>query len=773
MLRFWQNHRLGQKPEFVFEDKGGPENVPAESGNLDLFDAKAAKSEFLKWAKENGKEPSELETAADQWVDENYGAEKLHAKLAEELKGIPEKLISEAVARSEADLKVIKVEFRNSLRNRNTKYEKTLEKGIVESKGRLEALRKTKGGVDKIAELSVELDQLIESAKNVDPQNTAELRSQAEKAMVEDLVPALNDKYLNLEWQKKTLKNEDYSEYEKLAKTLMGNNAQKVKGQLDYLFSRPKEPMELGVELAKIRAEILQDYVTHAGADEVIDLNDLKGLKEKSEKGVAFARELAETQNGDEMMARMEARFAISPKETIQAAEKMAELVCDRAERDGAEKSFIDALNKELELKPENAVTNFDDARTLFEKEVKARTEGGFRKGYELVEKMTQAVYGGQIEAEGLEAQRPAFKGMVDVERVNFLTGVVKPANVDDIHLLEFMQLDSRMKREAFLADPAKSDALFVSIKNIEKRHGSKEKKEWMDKIPKKNEKLTTGYDVGHPTDHDLVARHMAIVGLAKEAKFVIENIATTEDFGGSDLADRFNGAKASDNPAPTDYQFRDPNRKVRSRYVSEGERVGLNRRSIGFAILQTWGAITFLFNLKNAMGDRSWKAIKAMPGKLLTNPFAYLGAGAVFGPHSLKRDPESLGYLTQSEGGKKRIEEHWKLHNIKEKVGYTSLMNYINNGEEAAAMRSLVEKDPKRKGLEKALEKASKRNWWNPVLLKEDLVGIMDEGTRSKLPTSVDGSQEKIRYLFYKKFLTDPKVNLDQLRSNCQGWQG
>lgn len=510
---------------------------------------------------------------------------------------------------------------------------------------------------------------------------------------------------------------------------------------------------------------------------------DTKARLESVKKSINFSK-ILNANNGEEILKMIEGGDLFTQRELAEASSAMAESVINRVQRDGADTKFVEAVKGETK----RDVKDFDDACSIFEKELKKQAEGGFRQGYEFAKKISETVFGDPQEAKGLDSQSPAFKGMVQTERDNFLGGRTKPGNVDDIRLLAFMKLNTREEREAALVNPTESAALFQSVQTIKNRENGKEWKEWADKLPKPKDQpkelRTSGERVESPSTHDMIARQFAIVGLAREAEFMIQNLATTEDLKGSDLEKRIaeanEKADREKNPAPTDYRFKDNFRQAKSRYLTEAERAGFNRRDIGFALLQTWGVITFLLNAKN-----SWSGIKnidEMLGKMAKNPFIYLSGGAVLGPHALKKDPEALDYLTQSEGGKKRIVEHWKLHDIKDKVGYTSLKNYIANGEEAAAMKSLYEKDPKRKGLEKALAKAEERNWkergeklnWQvPSLEKEDWPEPKSESPLNSLPETTDPSQKRIRYLFYKKFLTDPKVNLEQLRTNCQNWQG
>ncbi len=774
MILFWQNHRLGQKPEFVFDDKSV--ETTAESKNAELFDAKASKSEFLKWASEHQKDPSELEMAADEWMEDRYGPETTYrAAISEGMEGVSKKLIDEAVERYKKDeFESMKIEFKKSLINRNSDYEKAFEKAKKASRGHREELKKSISKETNVTETFDELKQAITNQED---------KGKIEKALLDGYIPALNEKYLNLDWQEKILKKNEFIQYKTLAESFKDNARENAKGRLEAVFKRFEETKNaetLKSDLETIQNDITATYKALANPEGFINLDQLKATAKKASECVNFARNLRDTVNKEEMLKIMDARDFFARKESITASKEMGERISRKAERDGAETNFI----KAVQLHTQKSVANFEDARIVFSQELENETQKSFRKGFGLAEKVGQDTFSGLDglngleEAKGMESQSPEFKAIVDRERTNFIIGRFQLENVDDIRLQAFMRLNTRDEREAALANPTESAALFQSIANIKAREQGPEGDEWRGQLPKKTDIIRVTNNINRPTAHELVARHMAVVGLAKEADYMIKNLATTEAMKKMGVEGRYKAVVDSPNPnpPPTDYKFKDTFRRSKARYVSEVERAGFNRRDIGFALLQTWGVITFLLNAKNAWSG--WKDIPKMLEKMAKNPFIYISGTAVLGPHAAKKDPESLSYLTQSKGGQERITQHWKLNSISEHVGYTSLKNYIENGKEAAAMENLIKNDKgntndrERPKLKIALENAEKRPG-KPVLEKEDLVGVIDENAIKKLQDTPDKSQQRIRYLFYKKFLTDPKVNLEQLKKNCRNWQG
>jgi hypothetical protein len=748
MLLFWQNHRLGQKPEFVFAAKN-PENASTESENKELPKVDSVKSEFLEYASKQNLDLSKdvwpkIEKAADQWVDENHGPEKMRGDLAQDL-NVPVSRINLSKKAKEG-LAVLKVEFKTDLK-----------KNYDIAQG-LEVAKKNEA---KLAEKGEGLQKAIDGSQN---------RSEVEKALLDGLIPALDEKYLNLDGQEKILKlkKDQFSEYKTLSGKFKDNVQENAKGRLETVFRRFGQTKDAGIlktDLESIRDDITATYKSLASPEGFINLDSLGATAKMASRCVDFSKMLNSPASKEEMLKIMDARDFFARKESIVAAGGIAESIIRKVRNDGAEKKFIEAVNSEI--KSEKEATDFDEACELFDRELKTQTQLSFRKGFDLAEKVSQKVFGADVEAKGLDTLSPAFQEMVGKERKIFLSPEARLGNVDDIRLRDFMQLNTREQREGYLANPTKSATLFKSINTIIGREEGKEDQEWKGKFPKKGEKIITGFDYGHPTTYNLLARHLAVVGLAKEAKTLIENLDSTDAFNGMNLKERLVAAKPDENPAPSDYKFKDNFVQPRARYVSEVERAGFNRRDIGFAVLQAWGAITFFLNAKNAWSG--WGKIDETLAKMAQNPFIYLGGGAVLGPHSLRKDPESLGYLTQSKGGQERILEHWRFRSISEEVGYTSFKNFVTNN--AGAMRDLVGKDPQRTLIKEALANAEKRPG-KPVLLNTDFEKNRDKKKEGLKPIIVT-PQDRIRYLFYKKFLMDPKVNLEQLLKNCQEWQG
>jgi hypothetical protein len=755
------------------------------SPSLESFDAKAAHSEFLAMAATenleftNQEDWPKIEAAVDKWVNEKYGPDKLRQALMKELKGIPQKLIDESVARCENDFKALKAEFKEALLKRRDSYGKNLKGAMENAKIRHEGLHIVAGNEAKLSSETDEMQAVIEKSATVNANDLSEFRDEAEKALLEEFIPALNEKYMNLDWQERTLQSGEFREYKGLARDFKGRMRENAKEGLARILMI-EDSQNRKVEFGNLINKVDKTYETYAGEDKVMDLKDLRSMSEMAKKNADFAEMLLSEQDEEKLMKIMEAKDFYAHRELAEGSVKITDAIIKKVTEDGAEKKFIDAVKARVGDKGK-LLTDYDEARTVFQAEVKNRCKENFKEGVKLVREVEEEVYGELRNSDKLENQSEPFRKMVASEKAGFLADA-QLVNVDDINLRAFMRLKTRSEREEALAGP-QAAPLFKSIKNILKREGNDEAEKF---IPKEGDKVIwKGYDASHPSNHNLAARHLAVLGLAKEAEFLVTNLASTETLKGlkigeKDIGEKYMDTDADENPPQSSYKYKFAMDAKRARYESGAERVGFNRRGIGMALLQTWGVVTFLMNAKAAWSGLD--KIDEMIGKMATNPYIYAGSAAVLGPHALKKDPKSLEYFTQTKGGQERIAQHWKLHDIKgdKAVGYQNLKNFIGNGEEDAAMRNLLEKDKgengKRTELLAVLAKAEKRSMFRPVLEKKDLEGYLDQKVIDNLPSSTLGmgkTQERTRYLFYKKFLTDPKVNLTQLKANCNSWQG
>jgi len=154
--------------------------------------------------------------------------------------------------------------------------------------------------------------------------------------------------------------------------------------------------------------------------------------------------------------------------------------------------------------------------------------------------------------------------------------------------------------------------------------------------------------------------------------------------------------------------------------------------------------------------------------GALLKNPYLYAGVGAIYGINKYQQNPDVKKYLFEDAGGKERITAHLGLTGLAKKTGRDPVLRFICNGNEFRAMHELMQ-DPK-KGvslLKKLREKALKQNPQRPVLTKNDLKDNLSENIWSQLPTR---ENDRMRYLFYEKFLSSPR-NIRQLQNDCMQW--
>ncbi|MBI5421962.1 hypothetical protein HZA44_02410, partial [Candidatus Peregrinibacteria bacterium] len=349
--------------------------------------------------------------------------------------------------------------------------------------------------------------------------------------------------------------------------------------------------------------------------------------------------------------------------------------------------------------------------------------------------------------------------------------------NIDDEALVGFVGKD-REGRDQILSNPIQRQALFQAVRNVLAR---KEDRGWNDKMRRLPKKLTTGIKPEEPTAHDEIARHVALISMAEEAEWVIGNLDQNPNHKNEGLKAALEATGAEKASPKVDYQFRDINKLHSRRYVSEASRAGFNAKSIGLFALQTWGlatavvnAIPYLKMLKEGKVEEAATVLK--------NPYFLLGAGSVIGVKEYNRNPEMAKFLFENAGGQERILTHRALSAMTDntlfnkvaqsRVSRTEMSAFITDADEFEVMESLFKEEPKEgvSKLKAVLNTARKRKGPS-ILTKEDLKGVVEDRFQSQLSESKTGQRERTRFLFYEKFLSDPKVNIRELKANCQKW--
>ena len=585
-------------------------------------------------------------------------------------------------------------------------------------------------------------------------------------AFVKKFLPTLDTQYLNLEWQKMRLGKGDLENYENLSEKFSDGMKISVGHQLGYILETSPTVKILQEKLEELRNKIVETY-SGIAKDGIIDLEELVTLDRQGSQCADFSKMLTGYANDEALLNGMEAVNYMNLDHWVEASGKVADILADRAYDTGAEAKFVKAVKTRA---TDEEVTNFNQAKSVFKKMLEERTKAGIRKGMELVQEINKEIFDGQEGFQKLEKAPESIRGMVSRERQLLIEGGTRSNNADDEIVVSFIR-EARGGRETILRNGTQRDLLFQAVKNIQARDTDPVWSQQVAKVPKKTSDLWTGYDIEKPSAHDILARHLAVVALADEAEWTINNLAGTDAFKGQDIDLK----KELSETGAADAALRKPNynfvntRKRRSTlYVSGAELAGFNSRDVGFKLIQVWGAITLIMNIKAAYEDG--KKLGDIPGKLLKNPIAWASFGAMFGTEAIKRNPESSKIFSATPGEQEKIMQNFAFRNFSKSkhFGATRLQQFMADGDEDVAMTKLMLEDPKGKTVEAALKKAEKRNPRDPALEKEDLAGLLNETQLAHLPVSRDLQWEKARYKFYKKFLP---TEVKQLKKNYQDW--
>lgn len=586
-------------------------------------------------------------------------------------------------------------------------------------------------------------------------------KSEMSDKFLGEYIPALNDKYMNPDWQEQHLTPNDLNEYEDLSKEFKAGMQEFVKGRLEFAFEKGKDTETLQKELEGLRDELGNRYAAIAREDGMIDLPELRKLKKGATQCFDVVRLLQSGQNEEEVARRLEAMQFMNREAWIEGTGLLVEEWERLAERTGCEARFARVMT---EMTGATTPLSYDEAKDRLEELMKSRAKVSVVETLKVAHEFNTKVFAGEIDLVGLSDVPESIRPMVETERRKLMDGVTIPKNVDDRMLVLFMR-EEREGRNRILSSVTEREALFQAIQNVLARQNLPE---WSRRIQaiqsKKTSDLTTSRKPEKPTGHDELARHLALVAMAKEAEWTVKNISEHPDYAGQKLAERLEQVEAEKAPPKMDLRFRDINRRYSARYVSEVSRAGFNGKDLGLLALQIWAGATFVLNWKQG----GFTEI----GKLAKNPFAIGSAALVFGIDRYKKNPEVKNYLFENAGGQERIGEHLTLRSLSKKVGSSELKGFINNADEFKAMESMFKEGPK-EGVSKVkalIQKADKRYSPYPVILKEDLAGVAEDAPQSQLRTSNDKRLERTRYLFYKSFLMK-EVNIRQLKENCEKW--
>ena len=599
-----------------------------------------------------------------------------------------------------------------------------------------------------------------------------EFSAKVKEIFLKELIPALGAQYSNMDWQRQHLTEKDFDEYKDLAEEFQDGMEEHVGRQLDFILKNSPNEEALKKGLEDLRNETVERYKRYARDDGFIDLPELRGLKREAEACVDLARVVNSGGSDEEIIKKIEGMDFLGRDRWVQTSKLWANEMVRTIEANGGDQAFIEAVKKASGKEGE---MTFDQASDRFKDMIAERAEIGIRETLQLAREVNVAANGRHAEILRLEEGIPdSIRPMVDVEREKLIRRITIPKNVDDRLLVDFVR-GFREDRDGVLSNPTQRLALFQAVKNVLAREQAREWNQRIRNLPKKTGGLTPERRPEKIFNHDELARHLALIVMAKEAQATIESLDKAKQYERQNLLEAYKDMEAEKAPPPSDLRFRDINKLYSTRYVSEAARAGFNGKSIGLFLLATWGLATAAVNSLPVLNKlRQGKIDEALAA--LKNPYLLLGAGTVYGIKKVKENPAFAQYPWEGRGGQERILQHSALNSMAKKVGRERLVSFVADGAEFKLMESMFEKfkgspSARVKELKRTMDAARKHKGDAvPTLTKEELRGE-ERPTVPRGPAQFQ--RDRIRYLFYEKLLLEPEVSIRALRDNCNSWLG
>ena len=530
-----------------------------------------------------------------------------------------------------------------------------------------------------------------------------------------------------------------------------------IEAKIDFQFKESKASAE---NLKAIKSNLEKRFKGYANLDKrggMIDLYDLEILLEM-QAGEARKTDLMKMVNEagsdkDINIQKMEALIMEDPEAWNKSVTVTAETMIEDVIRNGNEQALIDKVQKYPAGK---TIDNFEDAQTFFLNLMSLRAMGGVKEAMQTLKDFNKVLNGERINF--LDEVPKSLQQMVVWEREMLLNGRTIPEDDYGKAIVEFMSTDRKTREERLSSDGTR-ETLFMAIKIAQNDYVKHFKKTYRS-LPRKTEQLTSisGDDPSKTTSHDRAARIQAIITLANEAEWIINNFSKTEKYKNEEitLTDELKNTeivrRGSKDYYIPDVNFRDVKKLYKTGYVSVASRGGFNGRDLALNGVKVLASLTVVFNAMNAIRNKSG---------LFNNPFMYAGLAAAYGIDKYQKNPEVSRIFKANEAEREGIITRVHLNSLNNKA--PSLKSFVNTSSEWEAMKHL-----KSRQIKKILKKARKRYAPSPTITKEDLKDIMPTGVWLNLP---DKGNERDRFLFYEKFLT-ANQNILMLKKNCEYWK-
>lgn len=751
MLLWLENHRDLQGFQFIFKNQPEAVNISEVKSQFE--------KDFLKGIDQIPKNEKQIGPFIEQFFDQKFGPQAYETAFRKVIQkyirdaGVREKLIQESVSR---------------YREKYTQLRETLAHRL---KKRLEVRDLAIRGIRQNTRQN--LDTLLEAVKNANQVDRlrGKVHENASRNEAIRYLYALNDQYLNVDLVKnKSLTNKQLEAYRTQAEGFKKAMRVYLDKNIQLIEQQTKDPARRKAKIQQLIKKIEAYYQQISGADGLIEWNDLKKIKEQAESGgLELQRKLNMARSPEEQIKVLEALQKLNPAKLKQGALIMINQLIKDARQNSTESKLI-AYAQKLTGKKN---LSFWDAAHELRQQILLRVQADVRQGYQMILELNQATNQDRASILAMETIKPpSIRVLAAKERERLLSRRLIPKNPMDRRVVEFMSTD-RKGRILLLKNDRFRAHLLQSIRDITHHYPKIYNKEFKRGLPKQIKDLRYSRHPDRSSTHDKAARLAALITLAKEAEWTIQNLDQTKEVKSLQLKKTYEALGFRKMSPQIDLRFRDPQKLYSAGYITQAARGGFNGRDIALSGLKIWAGVTLLMNYMNYRRDLGW--IGGLEASL-TNPYMYAAAGVMYGTHKVQKQPEMAHYFRETAGGQQMLRTHYTLNELKRKWGAggeNRILGFIHNSNEFDVMHKIMEKPTGgARKIQRLMAKIQKKTAVekNRRLTREDLKTILgNDNMALRLPGN-DPQTDRLRYLFYSKFLMTAR-STHELQAHALRW--
>jgi hypothetical protein len=696
-------------------------------------------------------------------------------------------LVSESVARFSSDYERIEKWFYSEDTQIRANFDRAVEHIEYETKSELKLLKKSLEGLKPLESFT-------------GPPGPEKPR--AVKKYFGDLLNSLNQRYINVDWEigevrpntpilvigpllhpefddpkvkvlvlgpflsSKSLQGHQYDE---AARVFTIQMARVTKAKLNMALSRPSTTQE---DLKQIQTDLVakyERYASHDSSESTISLEDFEHLRQLTCPKIDVLHALS-GQSEAQVLQRLEALQLFDPDSFEHATREAAKNLAEEARDENRADEFIKQVNRYLKAYGRPEARGYRAAKNDFEDLVADVSKTGAKEALGLITHFAKNLNGEKIRIrEGVDP--PSLQEMVDRERRLMLTGFLNPEKETDQAVIDFIRADGKT-RIKMLSSKNQRERLFRGICEGQTRYAEKYDNDYAPHIPEDASKLRYHEDIKYSNFYGRAARLQALIQLANEADYIVNQYSGHKDLRRYKLTDQLAKTDVPDDTdtSETGLKFTSPAVKKWTPYRSKLARGGFNAVDLATKGVKVLGALTVITNVAQAYKDSEGEDFVDRlfnTAENAVNPGTATGVAMVVGAHTFERNKQYAGYLSASRFGREQMHTTRKLNTMSDRITPQEVRKFTMNDAEWEAMEELDSET-----VEQILKKADKRVVkGKPIVTPEDVESVVkDRSITMSLTRSLRSG--RARYLFYRKFLArSPYPHIPTLREHVDNY--